>query len=402
MPGQHLRLGEFDVGVEDAQPLDAHRIGAGGTALHPVDDRRAHHLESAADAQRRFPLGRAADQGVVELPFAQPPEIMDRGLRAGQHHQVGPCHGAGVDGPFHAHARLRGQRLDVRGVGHPRQPDRRDGEHIGAQRRARRADRRRGDGAQRIFRIDPQAPEEREDAEDRHPRALRDHVEARHQQLDGAAELVDHESRDPVAVGLAEDRVRAHEMRQHPAAVDVADDQDRQVGRFRQPHVGDVRLPQIDFRRGPGALADHDVEPRAQILQAGGGHRPQCFATLPVRRRRHTALGAAADDDLAGLIRAGLEQHRIEIDAGLQPAGQRLQRLGAADFTAVGGHGAVVGHVLRLERRHRHPAPRQQPAHPRDQHGLAGIRRAPRDEERAARLIPPPPRHGIRRPGSNR
>ena len=69
--------------------------------------------------------------------------------------------------------------------------------------------------------------------------------------------------------------------------------------------------------------------------------------------------------------------------SGVDPAGPRLQRLRPADLAAVGGDGRVVAHVLRLERPHPQPAPREGAAQARHQQRLAGVRAGALDHQRA-------------------
>lgn len=69
----------------------------------------------------------------------------------------------------------------------------------------------------------------------------------------------------------------------------------------------------------------------------------------------------------------GFRQHRVHIGVG-GPAGHGLNRLGAADFTAVHGDRRIQRHVLRLERRHADTAARQHPAQTSHQRALAGVR----------------------------
>ena len=53
--------------------------------------------------------------------------------------------------------------------------------------------------------------------------------------------------------------VRTDERGDHVAAIDVADQHDRHVGRMRESHVGDVMRAQIRFRRAARAFDDDDV-----------------------------------------------------------------------------------------------------------------------------------------------
>ena len=68
-------------------------------------------------------------------------------------------------------------------------------------------------------------------------------------------------------VGRLEHPERAGEMGEHAAAVDVADHQHRQIGGAGKAHIGDVAVAQIDLGRAAGALADDDVEPRAELAR---------------------------------------------------------------------------------------------------------------------------------------
>ncbi|MCY1173601.1 hypothetical protein D9M73_137670 [compost metagenome] len=94
---------------------------------------------------------------------------------------------------------------------------------------------------------------------------------------------------------------------------------------------------------------------------------------IVVRHRVHAGDRAAVDDDLSAGVAIGLEQHRVHVGVRRQSSGLGLNRLSPADLAAVGGHGTVERHVLRLERHHRH-ALAQQPAAQRGHQGaLAGI-----------------------------
>ena len=61
------------------------------------------------------------------------------------------------------------------------------------------------------------------------------------------AELVDHEAGDESLVVGLEHRDRPVQVGQQPAAVDVADEDDRQVRGPRQPHVGQIGCTQVDL-----------------------------------------------------------------------------------------------------------------------------------------------------------
>ena len=79
---------------------------------------------------------------------------------------------------------------------------------------------------------------------------------------------------------------------------------------------------------------------------------------------------------LAAVVGLGLDEHGVHAHVRLQAGGERLQILCGADLAA-GDDPRVVGHVLRLERRHPQAAAREQPAQPGHQQALAHRRRRP-------------------------
>ena len=134
-----------------------------------------------------------------------------------------------------------------------------------------------------------------------------------------------------------------------PAALDVGDETNRHAGPARKTHIGDVTAPEVDLRRTAGALDDNEFELTAKPPETLEHGFEQCAATTHViggTTRRHRA---AVDDHLRRAVGLRFEQHRVEVNTRCQTGGLRLQRLGAADLTAVRTGGRVVGHVLRLE-----------------------------------------------------
>jgi hypothetical protein len=59
-------------------------------------------------------------------------------------------------------------------------------------------------------------------------------------------------------------------------------------------------------------------------------------------------MNPTANDDLRS-ARLRLEQNRIHVDGRLDPGGNGLRELRAADLSTIPAHSRVVGHVLRLE-----------------------------------------------------
>ncbi len=206
----------------------------------------------------------------------------------------------------------------------------------------------------------------------------------RGQQRGVTAELVDQEPADePLVVGF-EHRDGAEQVREQPAAVDVADDHDGQVRGAGQTHVGEIGCPQVDLGRRARALHDDGIEFGSQAVQFVGDDRRQTLAvgevvpapTVSTTLPRTTSCEVRS---LPGLSRTGLNR-----TLGARPAALRLHRLGAADLAALDGDRRVVGHVLRLERRDPNALAGQQPAQPGDDHGLAGVGGGAGDQQRAA------------------
>ena len=164
-------------------------------------------------------------------------------------------------------------------------------------------------------------------------------------------------------------------MREYAAAVDVGHQHDGTVDGFREAHVGDVAVAQVDLGGAAGPFHDDGVvlraQPRVRFQHGLHGDR----LVLVVVARVHVRAHPAVDHDLGARVAGRFQQHGIEVRVGFEARGQRLQRLRAPDLAAVRRHGAVQRHVLRLERRHAHAAPAQQAAQRRHQRALAGVRR---------------------------
>ena len=144
------------------------------------------------------------------------------------------------------------------------------------------------------------------------PVSARSCVEPRREQGRVAAELVDHEPGDQRLVGRREHRDRAEQVREHPAPVDVADHDHRQVRGLGQPHVRDVGGPQVDL----GRASRRPRRPRRRTATAG---RPAVAVTTSssaaLRSRYDSALTVPCacpstttcdDRSLPGLSSTGL------------------------------------------------------------------------------------------------
>jgi hypothetical protein len=92
-------------------------------------------------------------------------------------------------------------------------------------------------------------------------------VDAGAQQVQVAAELVDHKSGHKGLVGGGQQRERAVERGEDTAAVDVGDDDRGQPEGTGQAHVGQVTAAQVDLRWAAGTVADNDVVLAAQPVR---------------------------------------------------------------------------------------------------------------------------------------
>ncbi len=142
----------------------------------------------------------------------------------------------------------------------------------------------------------------------------------------------------------------------------------------REAHVGDVAGAQVDLGRGARALDDDEVALRLKAPIALHHLGQQLPPRLAVIGRAERPAHAAVDDELRGAIGLRLQQHRVHVGVRLDPRGDRLHGLRAADLAAIGGHRGVVRHVLRLERAHRQPAIGERPAEARDERRFADVR----------------------------
>ena len=66
------------------------------------------------------------------------------------------------------------------------------------------------------------------------------------------------------AVAAVHHRLRADDLRDHAAAVDISAQHHRHIRRRGKAHVGDVAGAQVDLGRAAGALDDHQIMRRPQ------------------------------------------------------------------------------------------------------------------------------------------
>ena len=90
-----------------------------------------------------------------------------------------------------------------------------------------------------------------------------------------AAELVDDEACDDCGIVGIEHALDADQLRDHAAAIDVADNDHRHVGAPRKAHIGDVAGAQIDLGGAAGALDQHEIGLAFRSLEAFQHRRHQ-------------------------------------------------------------------------------------------------------------------------------
>ena len=328
----------------------------------------SEHLEAAADADQLAAITQVAADGLFMALLAQPVQVGLHRLGAGQHEQVAGRNALPGTDPVEVDLRMQTQGVEVVVVGAAR-IDHGDGLESGGC----LADDFGGDC---ILGIEHQSVQIGNHAQHRFAGALLQPVEPAFEQADVAAKAVDDKALDARLLRRREQLQCSHQVREDAAAVDVGNQNHRHVGGFGEAHVGDVAIAQIDFRRTAGAFHQHTVEFGLEPLPAFHHRLHRNALVLVIVAGIQGVEGFAVDDHLRALLGGGFQQHRVEIDARREPRRQRLQRLGAADFAAVGGDGRVQGHVLWLERRDVHTASPEDAAQRGDQRRFAGIRGA--------------------------
>ena len=196
------------------------------------------------------------------------------------------------------------------------------------------------------------------------------------QQRGVAAEAVEQEAREQVALLRRQAVPRAQEVREGAAAVDVATQQHGCRDLERDRHVDDVAGSQVDLRRASSAFDDDDVVLVEQAVQRVANDGPEPRTALAPGQLRDREVGLAEHDDLRARVGLGLDQHRIHARLRCDARGGGLHDLRPPELAAVVRHAGVVAHVLRLERRHAQAFLGQQAAECGREVRLAGVRRA--------------------------
>ena len=109
------------------------------------------------------------------------------------------------------------------------------------------------------------------------------------------------------------------------------------------------------------------------IYDQCNGAEDGCDDCSQARHRHH---------DLRADIGFRFQQDRVHVGMRLDPAGQCLQCLRAADLAAVHRHGGVVRHVLRLEGAHGQPTPDGRPAEAGNKQGFSDVRSGSLEHQR--------------------
>jgi hypothetical protein len=177
-----------------------------------------------------------------------------------------------------------------------------------------------------------------------------------------AVEIVDEKGANERCIGGVEDHECPDQRCDDAATMDVADEDDRNIGGARESHIGEIAVPQVDLGRGARAFDHHEIGSGGQPLKAFEHCRAEAVAIGEIVAGREGRRAATLHDDLGAAIRLRLEQDRIHVGHRLDPGGASLHGLGAADLAAIAGDGRIVRHVLRLERGDLQPLIGQGPA----------------------------------------
>ena len=151
------------------------------------------------------------------------------------------------------HIGLGHQRIEIIEIGNPRQPRHHD---PNATRSPTREPRQVENilGGEAVGGVEPG-----DDAQIGHPGPCLDDPMGIIEQSRITPELVDQIAFQTLALAWLQQQVGAHEGRDHPATLDVADQHHRQIGGLGKAHVGDVARPQIDLGRTPRPLDQHQI-----------------------------------------------------------------------------------------------------------------------------------------------
>ena len=246
---------------------------------------------------------------------------------ARQHDEVSTLQVGRARRSEHVDSGFGGERVQVRGVGDPREPDGCDAQGAGAPRKA--GPRGEGEG---VLAVEPDLVEPGEDTEAAQARPGCQFLESGIEHALVAAELVDQVARDQRAVGVVDDRPVPVDRREDAATVDVSDEQGGQPEPRGEAEVDVVTGPEVDLSRGAGSLGNDEV---VGLLQFGVGLEGRCSqstASGGVLAGLERAARLAAQDDEGPTVRRRLEQDGVHHRGRFDARGERLQVLGAPDL----------------------------------------------------------------------
>ncbi len=208
-----------------------------------------------------------------------------------------------------------------------------------------------------------------------------DHPDTVHEQIRIATKLVDQKTLDHGRVIGGQNGPGSHNAGDDTAFFDIPHEADRHARAPRKPHIGDVPVTEIDFRRASCAFDQDQVMGVDETLEAlhDAGHQ-----AIPIRHiigSLESLNHAPVNHHLSRPVAFRFQQNRVEIHMGVKARCPGLKRLGAADLPAVGTSRRVVGHVLGLEGRDAQPPSFCDTAECGRQNGLAHIRPRPLDHQ---------------------
>ena len=213
-----------------------------------------------------------------------------------------------------------------------------------------------------VFFGQPVATPHRQDRERGHAGELLQLLRAGRKQRCVATKTVQHKTADQRAFFRQQQLVRAEQVGERTATVDVGHEQASGLGVQGGAHVDVVARVQVDLGRRARAFDHDDLVVAHQRVEPVACERPQALAAFAPGHGGQVGAHAAHHDHLAGGVVLGLEQHRVHAHLGRGARRQRLKVLRAADLAhrAVDARHdtRVVAHVLRLERRDLQTLPR--------------------------------------------
>ena len=141
-------------------------------------------------------------------------------------------------------------------------------------------------------------------------------VEPRAEQAKVATELVGHEPRDQPLVGGLQQRDSAEQAANKPPR-SMSPTTTSDAGMPGQAHVHVVAGAQVDLGGAAGALGDHEVVPRGQVVERLVRRPREMRAPVDEVARRDLTRRLPHHDDVAAPVTARLEQHRVHRGLGL-------------------------------------------------------------------------------------